>query len=443
MAAVSYLNNPKDICNYTITVENRTESVVEAVRRVIPAWSGALTSDVDVRALTGGITNTMYLLTWNNEEKVIVRLFGKNTEVLINRDTENSLFAALSGLDMGCPTFFGLFTNGRVEGYLNARSITPKEMREPYVYLRVGAAAGRFHTRGSTIGPDIISHQNRMHFPGSGQFMQYLALAKDVVCRAEGTKREKLQSLNLDTVEKEVLWLTSWLKTQGADSRAHELNLPHVDSVQHSVFIPAAMLLDDVNHKRLARFLAYQEVLCHHDLLSGNIMITKELEEAVQSGNDFKDSEGILFIDYEYSAFTYRAFDLGNFFCEFAGFDTSIEESYPDTAIRQAVIMKYFDACALEYAQCSLDSSCVEARIWQYWRGLRTHSSSESATAIACFIREFETCANQLTLCAHMLWFLWGIVQSEISNVDFDYIDYVRVRLEGYRYHKKCFHSQA
>jgi len=440
MQAISYLNNPSAVCNYSITVENREESVVEAVRRVIPAWKSVVTADTELITLTGGITNTMYLLKWK-EESVIVRLFGENTELIINRDAENKLFAALAKQGMGCPTFHGLFKNGRVEGALNARSITPAEMRQPYVYQRVAAAAARFHARGSTIDASVVSHQNRMHSPGKGMFWQYYELAIGIVSGAEGARRVKLDALNVPNMHAEIVWLTDWLQAQAADSRAPALNLPLVDTTEHTVFIPADMLADAANHRNMARFLAFQEVLCHHDLLSGNIMIDHTLDELVKAGKTPSDAGGITFIDYEYSAFTYRAFDIGNFFCEFAGFDSRIEDTYPDAYTRQAVIRAYFDACAAEAEQQETSGADTEARIWKYWQGLRKDDGAEAVAAAQSVVQEFEAVANQLTLCAHLLWFVWGVVQDEYSMNDFDYADYSRVRLEGYLYHKKCYHS--
>jgi len=59
-------------------------------------------------------------------------------------------------------------------------------------------------------------------------------------------------------------------------------------------------------------------VFGHNDLLSGNILILQ------QPGFDPKqpDLDGPLcFIDYEYGSYTYRGFDIGNHFTEYAGFE--------------------------------------------------------------------------------------------------------------------------
>ena len=241
----------------------------------------------------------------------------------------------------------------------------------------------------------------------------------------------------------EVDWLTNWLKDEAAGVASKSLKLPLVDAEKQNVFIPADMLLDHTNHQDMARFLGFQEVLCHYDMLPGNIMLDLNLEDALLSGKDDGNLDGVTLIDYEYSAFSYRAFDIGNFFCEFAGFDKSIEEAYPDTSIRQAVITAYFDSCSRECQGRGADEKDIEGRIFRYWQGLRNTKSPEADAAMKCIVQEFEKVANQLTLCAHTLWYLWGIVQAEISTVDFDYVEYSRVRLTGYRYHKNQFHSSS
>lgn len=50
-----------------------------------------------------------------------------STQVIIERERENRLFAELSRQGFA-PPYLGRFTNGRIEGYLPARPLTPEEM---------------------------------------------------------------------------------------------------------------------------------------------------------------------------------------------------------------------------------------------------------------------------------------------------------------------------
>lgn len=47
-------------------------------------------------------------------------------------------------------------------------------------------------------------------------------------------------------------------------------------------------------------------IFAHNDLLLGNILVDEE-------------TDTVRFIDYEYAAYNYQAYDIGNHFAEFAG----------------------------------------------------------------------------------------------------------------------------
>lgn len=68
-----------------------------------------------------------------------------------------------------------------------------------------------------------------------------------------------------------------------------------------------------------------QQVLCHNDLLSGNILFRPLPEATPQQQQEKEFQKGsnsnrqVFLIDYEYAAYNYRAFDLANHFSgEFA-----------------------------------------------------------------------------------------------------------------------------
>lgn len=59
-------------------------------------------------------------------------------------------------------------------------------------------------------------------------------------------------------------------------------------------------------------------VFGHNDLLSGNILVLQQPGFDPQKPN----MDGpICIIDYEYGGYTYRGFDIGNHFTEYAGFE--------------------------------------------------------------------------------------------------------------------------
>mmetsp|Transcript_17525 Transcript_17525/g.21192 ORF Transcript_17525/g.21192 Transcript_17525/m.21192 type:complete len:121 (-) Transcript_17525:21-383(-) len=109
--------------DYEVKVENgiqREKDIYNVCKRIFPHWSNLNGSDMKLNTIKGGITNLLFSVTVRydekNEDTVLVRLYGKNTEVLINRDIDCENFEILSEKGFG-PKLHGLFINGRVEGF--------------------------------------------------------------------------------------------------------------------------------------------------------------------------------------------------------------------------------------------------------------------------------------------------------------------------------------
>lgn len=64
-------------------------------------------------------------------------------------------------------------------------------------------------------------------------------------------------------------------------------------------------------------------IFAHNDLLLGNILVDEK-------------TDGIRFIDYEYAAYNFQAYDIGNHFAEYAG-SLKIEFTYMMWLVDQLV----------------------------------------------------------------------------------------------------------
>ncbi|XP_076252215.1 ethanolamine kinase 1 isoform X2 [Rhynchophorus ferrugineus] len=141
-------------------------------------------------------------------------------------------------------------------------------------------------------------------------------------------------------------------------------------------------------------------VFCHNDLLLGNVIYT-------ESDND------VTFIDYEYAAFNYQPFDIANHFAEFVGIDLDAADyktKFPSKQFQTNWIKIYLE----EY--------------------LGFPPSEEEIENLYVNVTKF-------VLVSHMLWGLWGLIQAEHSNIDFDYMKFAKVRLTEYFARKEEFLS--
>lgn len=128
---------------------------------------------------------------------------------------------------------------------------------------------------------------------------------------------------------------------------------------------------------------------CHNDLLSFNLIYDEE-------------QDTMRFIDYEYCGYNYQAFDIGNHFFEYVGFDLKMDQ-YPTKEVQLDFLSSYLE----EFNGCKPTNGQVETLYKQ---------------------------VNKASLLAHIFWALWGIVQANYSKItpDFDYLDYSLARLKLY-----------
>lgn len=267
---------------------------------IIHPWSSFSDDDISIDVISGGITNALYLVS-HFQDQVIVRLFGEGTEVIIDRNKENLVFSSLSDIEsIETPTFYGLFENGRIEGYIkDTITLKPDEMIHDDIGAMVSKELARFHE----ISIPAININNI--FSLWDRIDNFFDLAKVIDFENDKEKQQKFINLNIDMMR-------------------DEYN-------KYKLFISRPDINISNTFKSLGYSFGLERVLCHNDLLSGNILISKQ---------ESKDSK-LIFIDYEYCDYNYRAYDIANHFCEFAGFEFNIKDNFPHQQFRLQFLRNY------------------------------------------------------------------------------------------------------
>jgi ethanolamine kinase len=145
-------------------------------------------------------------------------------------------------------------------------------------------------------------------------------------------------------------------------------------------------------------------VFSHNDLLSGNIMVPCCSTSA-------PENERMTFIDFEYADWAPRGFDWGNHFCEYAGFDCNYK-LYPDEDAASTFITAYLTAA---------------------------NGQKPSRAVIQRAVAE----ANVFALAAHQYWGTWSIMQARWSKIEFNYLEYAKLRWSEYYKRKDEFLQAA
>merc|ERR1719295_2526139 len=139
-----------------------------------------------------------------------------------------------------------------------------------------------------------------------------------------------------------------------------------------------------------------EPVFSHNDLLGGNILY-------------LQDSKEIKFVDFEYGAYNYRAFDFANHFCEYAGFDCDWKKHFPER--------EHMKQCINDYVHSLCTNDAYKGNINKKVAAL-FHRESEYTDKDYDAFMDFCVDIVCIFACAdHFFWGLWGVVQAKHSTV--------------------------
>ncbi|CAL5443274.1 unnamed protein product [Camellia sinensis] len=246
--------------DHTLSLPQMTPRIIELCKDLFKKWSELDNSHFSVETVSGGITNLLLKVSVREENgniiNMTVRLYGPNTEYVINRERELQAIRYLSAAGFGAK-LLGVFGNGMVQSFINARTLTPPDMRKPKLAAEIAKQLRKFH---------------QVEIPGSKEPQLWHDAFKFF---------QKASTLTFHDSEKQRIYETI-----------------SFESIHAEVF----------ELKELTGHLDGPVVFAHNDLLSGNLMLNDEEEK-------------LYVIDFEYGSYNYRGFDIGNHFNEYAGYD--------------------------------------------------------------------------------------------------------------------------
>eukprot|EP00742_Colponemidia_sp_Colp-10_P003413 GILJ01003634.1.p1 GENE.GILJ01003634.1~~GILJ01003634.1.p1 ORF type:complete len:390 (+),score=38.85 GILJ01003634.1:81-1172(+) len=344
-------DSPSTSCLPARSVSN----ILHSIRKHVPGWSGVSAAEFEETVITGGLTNKLYM--WKKKQvdgsedevpHVLIRIYGEGSESFLNRGQEVKIANTISSLGVG-PRIFGLFEGGRVEEFFVSRCLTTDELSLPDIMLDIASQLARLH---SVEVPALSQHP--------------------VFERRLSDWLEEATAISVDDLSEEhrAIYETYPLPMLRQEAKA---------------------LFDilDVTHTPVT--------FCHNDLQEGNIL---KVENAPH----------LKLIDFEYAAYNYRGFDLGNHFCEWAFNYTNPE--FPGFS---------FDAS--KYPTDEQQTMFLEA-----YRAAWTVGNGHSEESI----EQLKDEAQRYMLASHFLWGVWGYVQGFFSAIPFGFFQYSNCRFSEY-----------
>mmetsp|Transcript_22170 Transcript_22170/g.36456 ORF Transcript_22170/g.36456 Transcript_22170/m.36456 type:complete len:517 (+) Transcript_22170:21-1571(+) len=434
-------------------------TVIDAANVILSCVGGIKAGTIDTRSdirntttakvsiVSGGLTNALFRVDINDEEKqpssVLVRIFG--AEGMIDRDTETANFARLcdskgsavhSQLD-----YLGRFGNGRIETLIpNMRAATICDFKE-----------------NEELVLEVIRQMARLHY--GFDIPEYL-IDRDSIssCGGDGGGEGESDCRQLQPV----LWdvLASWnneLVTKISQACSRDLRL--VVIFCSALFGDTHIVAEDgdgINESALTEMMAQiAQILnretqwiqdhviehhpdapiafCHNDINAANILINVGLDSGDGNGCD-RDS--VAMIDYEYGALNYTQYDIANFICEHCGGNDNGIPDYnlmPTLELQRKLVHEY-----IQERDRVLNNS-------------KRHVDEQKE--VAKLLSQVQT----FQMVSHLYWGTWGILQGvtellegryEIDKVksrlynkmdvdSWDNLRYGKSRLNQYRKHKQ------
>ncbi|XP_059652048.1 probable choline kinase 2 isoform X2 [Cornus florida] len=200
-------------------------------------------------------------------------------------------------------------------------------------------------------------------------------------------KMKEFHDIDMPGPKNAFLWvrLRNWLNAAKSMSTPEEAEAFHFDALEEEISILEKKLSTD--DQRIG--------FCHNDLQYGNIMFDEE-------------TRLITLIDYEYASYNPVAYDIANHFCEMAAdYHTETPHNldfskYPGLEERKRFLRMYLSSSGYQPSEMEMEMEQLAQDVEKY------------------------------TLASHLIWGLWGIISEHVNEIDFDYMEYARQRLQQY-----------
>lgn len=387
----------------TYSPSDSQSSALRLILSLFPEWEHTSGTIKFVR-FTDGITNTL-LKAINvrpglseeeiDAEAVLLRAYGKGTDLIIDRERETQNHELLMKFGLA-PDLLARFNNGMLYRYIKGDVTSPADLRKEEIFHAVARRLAEWHAVIPCIPATHEAPVEESSVNGSASAEEGAATesmkSPEVQYKIDHVAPGKVAPNVWTVMQKWIYALPT--ETEQQRQRQTDLQKELLRIVQEFAARPG-LGKDSL-------------VFAHCDLLSGNVIVRpKQKQEEKEGVVPLEERTEVSFIDYEYAVPSPAAFDIANHFAEWGGFDCDFSV-LPTKAQRQSFIREY---------------------ITSYFAYLgQTKSEAEIETETRVLVQEVDLFRG----IPGFYWGIWAIIQSVISQIDFDYADYAEVRLGEY-----------
>ncbi|XP_075437547.1 choline/ethanolamine kinase-like, partial [Ascaphus truei] len=297
----------------------------------------------------GGLSNLLYKCSLSpavrslgsEPRQVLLRVYGAILQDVDSLVQESVMFAILAERSLG-PHLYGVFPQGRLEEYIPSRRLVTSELSDPDISREIAVKLARFHG---------------MEMPFN----------KEPAWLFRTMERYMSRISSLSFTQDALVGKFEQLKSFGLEEEMQRLRLLLGSTPSPVVF-------------------------CHNDVQEGNILLLSSRPP----------SDRLMLIDFEYSSYNYRGFDMGNHFCEWM-------YNYQHSE------WPFYQAQLNNYPTRGQQLHFFRSYLLEKYPGL---SDSERRVQEEAMVLE----VNRFALASHFFWGLWSILQAKMSTIEFGYL---------------------
>ncbi|KAJ1790869.1 hypothetical protein LPJ59_005088, partial [Coemansia sp. RSA 2399] len=362
-------------------------------------------SHVSAHRLSGGMTNCLYAIAINPAttvpaekqqdettrmpRKYLLRIYGAGADEFVSRDKELYWLKQLASRRFG-PQVYGVFGNGRLEEFLESTALTEGDIRNASTSKQIAQRLCEIHTQVGHHRPFGGSSERQnsteiaTHLSGKPDLWANIDAWMELIHNKWTEIRRKCNG-NVECTE----ILDNWHRVEQGISKLKTC-------IEKDVHSPI--------------------VFSHNDLQYCNILRLKNTNELV-------------IIDYEFSGYNYRGFDIANHFCMWMPCSSHSEHPhfldlarYPTAEQRHIFLHAYIQAKALMDANASVVGP-ISAQLAE--RCTTRLTEDQIREEVAALDREVASFAAA----PFLQWGIFGLLRSCSSDTGFDYVGFSAQRL--------------
>ncbi|KRX26057.1 Choline/ethanolamine kinase, partial [Trichinella nelsoni] len=393
------------------------------------AWKEVPVQKFSIQRMSGGLSNVLLLCQHELDVypdstvpcKILLRIYF-NPETETNVVEESVTFMLLSERQLG-PKLYGIFPGGRLEEYIPSRPLSAVEVRQSHFSRQIAAKMAQFHALSVPLSKeptylfDALKRWMRQLKNNADRFPEFLVRFDNKVISLN--EERLLQEINLIRYVS-ILGYNSLPKLIVLYVRKPPLLISErvcaacVCASSAGELWTTFCIIDHL-YDICIFFLLFSEIsptIANRQSCFVTTTFKKKFDFSgnILLPNECSSHKDIMFIDFEYSSYNYRGFDLANHFCEWI-FDCTITEPpgfvvEPSHFPTEAEQLQFFSSY-LEELKKPVDADVLEFMLQE----------------VSGFVPV-----------SHMLWGVWALLQNIVSpmQADFNFMEYAKTRMSLY-----------